>query len=48
MFNCEVTNEENYREQVFELLPYLEYLDGYDCNDKEAEEDEDEDGTLTC
>lgn len=44
LFNCEVTNAEEYREKVFELLPNLKYLDGYDREDREAEDDEDEDG----
>lgn len=44
LFNCEVTSLDNYREKVFELLKNLQYLDGYDSNNMEAEEDEDEDG----
>ncbi|XP_026565030.1 acidic leucine-rich nuclear phosphoprotein 32 family member A isoform X2 [Pseudonaja textilis] len=36
LFNCEVTNLNDYRENVFKLLPQLTYLDGYDRNDKEA------------
>lgn len=44
LFNCEVTNAEEYREKVFELLPNLKYLDGYDRDDQEAEDDDDEDG----
>lgn len=44
LFNCEVTNAEDYREKVFELLTNLKYLDGYDRDDQEAEDDEDEDG----
>ena len=43
LFNCEVTNEEDYKDKVFELLSQLKYLDGYDQNDEEAE-DEDDDG----
>ncbi|XP_074090595.1 acidic leucine-rich nuclear phosphoprotein 32 family member A [Macrotis lagotis] len=55
LFNCEVTNLNDYRENVFKLLPQLTYLDGYDRDDKEApdsdvegfveglEDDEDED-----
>lgn len=55
LFNCEVTNLNDYRENVFKLLPQLTYLDGYDKEDKEApdsdaeayveglEDDEDED-----
>ena len=42
LFNCEVTNEEDYREKVFELLPNLKYLDGYDRDDQEADDDDDE------
>uniref|UniRef100_A0A673WBH7 Acidic leucine-rich nuclear phosphoprotein 32 family member n=1 Tax=Salmo trutta TaxID=8032 RepID=A0A673WBH7_SALTR len=36
LFNCEVTNLNNYRESVFKLLPQLTYLDGYDVEDREA------------
>ncbi|XP_053318644.1 acidic leucine-rich nuclear phosphoprotein 32 family member A isoform X2 [Spea bombifrons] len=36
LFNCEVTNLNDYRENVFKLLPHLTYLDGYDRDDKEA------------
>jgi len=41
LFNCEVTSVEGYREKVFELIPHLKYLDGFDRNDQEAEESED-------
>jgi len=55
LFNCEVTNLGEYRDNVFKLLPQLTYLDGYDKDDKEApdsdaegytglDDDEDEDG----
>ncbi|KPP58564.1 hypothetical protein Z043_123598, partial [Scleropages formosus] len=53
LFNCEVTNLNDYRESVFKLLPQLTYLDGYDLNDQEASDsdgevdgvdDEDEEG----
>ncbi|XP_066576814.1 acidic leucine-rich nuclear phosphoprotein 32 family member B isoform X2 [Amia ocellicauda] len=56
LFNCEVTNLNDYRESVFKLLPQLTYLDGYDIEDQEAsdsdgevdgdgvDEDEDEEG----
>lgn len=47
LFNCEVTQLDDYREQVFELLPNLKFLDGFDKNDKEADEDE-EDGNIQC
>ncbi|KAG7468273.1 hypothetical protein MATL_G00141250 [Megalops atlanticus] len=36
LFNCEVTNLNDYRENVFKQLPQLTYLDGYDKEDKEA------------
>ncbi|KAL4689374.1 hypothetical protein H8959_012165 [Pygathrix nigripes] len=36
LFNCEVTNLNDYRESVFKLLPQLTYLDGYDREDQEA------------
>uniref|UniRef100_A0A8D1AFD3 Acidic leucine-rich nuclear phosphoprotein 32 family member n=2 Tax=Sus scrofa TaxID=9823 RepID=A0A8D1AFD3_PIG len=55
LFNCEVTNLNDYRESVFKLLPQLSYLDGYDRDDGEApdsdaevdgvdEEEDDEEG----
>ncbi|XP_077996617.1 acidic leucine-rich nuclear phosphoprotein 32 family member A-like isoform X2 [Glandiceps talaboti] len=40
LFNCEVTNADNYRDFVFNLVPNLKYLDGYDRNDREAVESE--------
>ena len=40
LFNCDVTTREDYREKVFQLLTSLKYLDGYDCDDREAEDDE--------
>lgn len=40
LFNCDVTTSEDYREKVFQFLPSLKYLDGYDCDDREAEDDE--------
>lgn len=43
LFNCEVTNVEEYREKVFDSLDQLAYLDGYDRDNKEAEDDEDDD-----
>lgn len=57
LFNCEVTNLNDYRESVFELLPDLTYLDGYDMEDREASDsegevdgegadDDDDEGTL--
>lgn len=37
--NCEVASLENYREKIFKLLPNLKYLDGFDQNDKEIDEE---------
>ncbi|XP_065367642.1 acidic leucine-rich nuclear phosphoprotein 32 family member A isoform X3 [Calliphora vicina] len=36
LFNNEATQIENYREKIFEMLPSLRFLDGFDCNDVEA------------
>jgi len=41
LFNCEVTNNENYREKVFNTLTQLTYLDGFDREEREQEEDVD-------
>lgn len=43
LFNCEVTSLENYRDKVFELIPHLKYLDGFDKDENDCEEDS-EDG----
>merc|ERR1712150_138332 len=40
LFNCEVTKLECYRDKVFKLLPTLKFLDGFDQNEQEDEEDE--------
>ena len=40
LFNCEITKLENYRDKVFKLLPNLKFLDGFDQNEQEDEEDE--------
>ncbi|XP_006864345.1 PREDICTED: acidic leucine-rich nuclear phosphoprotein 32 family member B-like [Chrysochloris asiatica] len=36
LFNCEITNLNDYQEGVFKLLPQLTYLNGYDPEDQEA------------
>ncbi|XP_062394288.1 acidic leucine-rich nuclear phosphoprotein 32 family member E-like [Sardina pilchardus] len=41
LFNCDVASQDDYRENIFELLPQLTFLDGFDQDDNE---DEDEDG----
>jgi hypothetical protein len=33
LFNCEVTNVEDFNDKVFELLSQLKYLNGYEQND---------------
>lgn len=40
LFNCEVTSIDNYRERVFNLIPNLKYLDGYDRQDVEEDDEE--------
>lgn len=48
LIGCEVTTLDDYRASVFDMLPQIVYLDGYDPEDNEApnseEEDEDEEG----
>ncbi|KAG9334694.1 hypothetical protein JZ751_007229 [Albula glossodonta] len=50
LFNCEITTLEEYRDSVFQLLPQVTYLDGFDQEDNEApdseadDDDEDDDG----
>jgi len=43
LFNCEVTQADDYRLKSFKTIPQLKYLDGFDRDDKEADES-DEDG----
>ncbi|KAK2845214.1 hypothetical protein Q5P01_011873 [Channa striata] len=40
LYSCEVTTLDDYRESVFELLPQLTYLDGYDQEDNEVPDSE--------
>ena len=40
LFNCEVTNIDGYREKVFEMLEDLVYLDGFDRNNEEADDED--------
>lgn len=42
LFNNEVTSAENYRNNVFRLLPSLKFLDGFDKDDNEAPSDDDD------
>lgn len=39
-------NLDGYRDHVFELLTQLQYLDGYDRDNQEAEDDEDDDNEV--
>ncbi|CAB1351053.1 unnamed protein product [Coregonus sp. 'balchen'] len=43
LFNCEITTLEEYRESIFELLPQVTYLDGFDQEDNEAPDSEADD-----
>ncbi|XP_038568344.1 acidic leucine-rich nuclear phosphoprotein 32 family member E-like isoform X1 [Micropterus salmoides] len=40
LYSCEVSTLDDYREGVFELLPQLTYLDGYDQEDNEVPDSE--------
>lgn len=42
LFNNEVTVAENYRNNVFRLIPSLKYLDGFDQDENEAPSDDDD------
>lgn len=42
LFNNEVTTSENYRNNVFQLIPSLKFLDGFDKDDNEAPTDEED------
>ncbi|CAH1407674.1 unnamed protein product [Nezara viridula] len=46
LFNNEVTCIENYRERLFKLLPSLEYLDGFDAKEQEADDSEQENDSV--
>lgn len=40
LYSCEVSTLEDYRDSVFELLPQLTYLDGFDQEDNEVPDSE--------
>ncbi|XP_053684595.1 acidic leucine-rich nuclear phosphoprotein 32 family member A [Sabethes cyaneus] len=44
LFNNEITSTEEYRDKIFELIPSLKYLDGFDKDDAEAPSDEEDGG----
>ena len=37
LYDCPLTEKEGYREQIFQVLPSLKYLDGFDINNEEAD-----------
>ncbi|XP_055783914.1 acidic leucine-rich nuclear phosphoprotein 32 family member E-like [Salvelinus fontinalis] len=43
LYSCEITTLEDYRESVFELLPQVNFLDGYDHEDNEVPDSEADD-----
>nr|NP_001097361.1 mapmodulin, isoform C [Drosophila melanogaster]NP_001163184.1 mapmodulin, isoform D [Drosophila melanogaster]AOQ10554.1 Mapmodulin-RC [synthetic construct]ABN49328.1 IP17956p [Drosophila melanogaster]ABV53838.1 mapmodulin, isoform C [Drosophila melanogaster]ACZ94456.1 mapmodulin, isoform D [Drosophila melanogaster] len=43
LFNNDATQVDNYREKIFKMLPSLNFLDGFDCNDEEVQSDGDDD-----
>ncbi|XP_017125314.1 acidic leucine-rich nuclear phosphoprotein 32 family member A isoform X1 [Drosophila elegans] len=43
LFNNDATQVDNYREKIFKMLPSLNFLDGFDCDDEEAQSDGDDD-----
>jgi len=48
VFNCELTNNDDYRTKVFELLEDVLFVDGFDREGQPApnDDDEDQDGKL--
>lgn len=43
LYHCDVTKVEDYRKKVFELIPNLQALDGYDKNQVEVNSDDEND-----
>ncbi|XP_072285172.1 acidic leucine-rich nuclear phosphoprotein 32 family member E isoform X2 [Pyxicephalus adspersus] len=48
LFNCEITNLEDYRDKIFCKLPQITYLDGFDQEDNEAPDSEEEEDDEEC
>lgn len=46
LYSCEVSTLDDYRDSVFELLPQLVYLDGFDQDDNEVPDSEADNGTI--
>lgn len=47
LFNCPVTQQEDYREQTFDLLSSLACLDGIDRSGQEVESGSEEEGKVS-
>lgn len=43
MFNCELTNNDDYRTKIFDLLEDVLFVDGFDREGHPAPNDDDED-----
>lgn len=43
IFDCPVSEIEEYRPKIFEALPNLKFLNGFDINDEEADDLEESD-----
>lgn len=44
LYSCEVSTANDYRDNVFEMLPQLRYLDGFDQDDNEVPDSEADNG----
>lgn len=44
LYSCEVSTANDYRDNVFEMLPQLQYLDGFDQEDNEVPDSEADNG----
>lgn len=44
LFSCDVSSVDDYRDGVFQLLPQLSYLDGFDQDDNEVLDSDDDHG----
>lgn len=47
LYNCDVTKVDDYRKKVFELIPNLNSLDGYDKYEKEVADSEESDSDVS-
>lgn len=44
LYSCEVSTANDYRDNVFEMLPQLRYLDGFDQEDNEVPDSDADNG----